>query len=114
MLCDLRYLTEMMDGKKHLIGEILDEFLKQIPVELSHINDAVKNTDYPVIKNLSHKMRSSVSIVGISSLAPVLQEMEDLGGGATDIEKIRLLNQQLNSGCGQAIVEIEKLQINYV
>ena len=114
MVCDLQYLTEMIAGKKQLIREILDEFLKQIPDELNQITEAVKNIEYPLIKNISHKMRSSVSIMGIASLAPVLQEMEDLGGGSTGIEKLKLLNQQLNSVCGQAIEEIEKMQINYV
>jgi HPt (histidine-containing phosphotransfer) domain-containing protein len=112
MVCDLSYLTEMMDGKKHLIKEIMDEFLKQIPGELQSINEGVAKADYGIIKNFSHKMRSSVSIMGISSLTPVLQEMEDLGSSASEMERIVILNQQLQSICGEAMAEIEREQVS--
>lgn len=107
-VCNFNYLSEMVNGKKNLITEIMDTFLKQIPQELQSINDAVLKKDYPLIKSLAHKMKSSVSIMGISSLTPVLQEMMDLGEKATDIEKIKELNQKLNLICKKAIEEIEK------
>src|SRR3989304_434888 len=94
-VCDLNYLTETMGGKKQLIKEIMDVFLKQIPQELTLINEAIVKADFTTIKNVAHTMKSSVSIMGISVLTPVLQEMEDLGGGAAGIEKIKQLNQKL-------------------
>lgn len=107
-VCNFNYLSEMVNGKKNLITEIMDTFLKQIPQELQSINDAVLKKDYPLIKSLAHKMKSSVSIMGISSLTPVLQEMMELGEKATDIEKIKELNQKLNLICKKAMEEIEK------
>lgn len=107
-VCNFNYLSEMVNGKKNLITEIMDTFLKQIPQELQSINDAILKKDYPLIKSLAHKMKSSVSIMGISSLTPVLQEMMDLGEKASDIEKIEKLNQKLNLICKKAIKEIEK------
>ena len=111
---DLNYLTGMMRGNKQLIKEIIDAFLKLIPEELHCINDAVTKKDYPIIKKLAHKMRSSVSIMGISVIAPVLQEMEDLGAMAANIEKIKELNQKINLICKQAIEEIKREKHNYV
>ncbi|MFA6924811.1 MAG: Hpt domain-containing protein [Bacteroidales bacterium] len=111
-VCDFRYLNEIMNGKKHLIKEITNAFLKQLPEELHCINDAITKTDYAIIKSFAHSMKSSVSIMGISILAPVLQEMEELGTTAADIEKIKELNQTLNLICNKAILEIEKH--NYV
>ena len=57
-VCDLNYLTEMMGGKKTLIKEIMDVFLKQIPEELRSMNAAITKTDYPIIKSCAHTMRS--------------------------------------------------------
>lgn len=105
---DLNYLNETMGRKKHLIKEIIDVFLEQIPEELESINIAITKIDYPIIKNLAHSMKSSVSIMGISILAPILQEMEDLGGQTINIEKIMELNYQLNVICKKAIEEIER------
>ena len=113
-VCDLSYLSEMVGGKKQLIKEIMDVFLKQVPEELQSINDAVAKTDYAVVKRFAHTMKSSVSIMGISALTPVLREIEDLGAAAVNIEKIKELNQQLNLICKQAIEEIEKEKLNYV
>jgi PAS domain S-box-containing protein len=112
-VCDLMYLNQTMGGKKHLIKEIMEAFLKQIPEELQSIDNAIEKTDYQIIKSFAHTMKSSVSIMGISALRPVLQEMEDLGTEGTDIEKIKQLNKKLHSICAQAMLEIEKEQLNY-
>jgi HPt (histidine-containing phosphotransfer) domain-containing protein len=112
-VCDLNYLKEMMGSKKHLINEIMDAFLKQVPEELQSIKEAITKTDYAIIKSFSHTMKSSVSIMGVSKLTPVLQEMEDLATKETDIEKIKELNDTLNLICKQATEEIEREKMNY-
>ena len=58
-------------------------------------------------------MKSSVSIMGITLLTPILKEMEDLGTNANNIERINELNLQLNLICNQAINEIESKKNNY-
>ncbi|MES2286452.1 MAG: Hpt domain-containing protein [Bacteroidota bacterium] len=110
--CDFSYLSEMMGGKKNLMLGIMDAFLEQIPEELGSINDAVTNTNYPKIKNVAHTMKSTVSIMGIYSLEPILKEMEALGASIGDIEKIRTLNLELNLICKKAIEEVEKEKLN--
>jgi HPt (histidine-containing phosphotransfer) domain-containing protein len=107
-VCNLGYLSDTMGGKKHLIEEIIDIFLKQIPEELQTINEAIEKTNYPVIKSFAHTMKSTVSIMGISVLTPILLEMENLGAKATDIERIKELNLKLTLICKQAIAEIER------
>lgn len=119
--CNLTYLSEMTGGKKQLIKEIIDVFLQQVPNELKSINDAILKTDFITIKNFAHTMKSSVSIMGISSLSPILNEMEELSKNVTDgstpisirIKKIKQLNEQLNSIATQAIEEIESEKHNY-
>jgi HPt (histidine-containing phosphotransfer) domain-containing protein len=112
-LSNLSYLTEMMGGKKHLVRGIIDLFLTQVPEELQAINDAIIKTDYVIIKNFAHTMKSSVSMLGISVLAPILLEMENLGVAATDIEKIKLLNKEINLICKRAFEELEREKLNY-
>ena len=110
---DLSYLTEMMGGKRHLVRGIMDLFLTQVPEELQTINDAITKTDYVIIKSFAHTMKSSVSMLGISILAPILQEMENLGTKAVDIEKIKVLNLELNLICKRAFEEIEIEKLKY-
>ena len=88
--------------------------IKQIPEELNSINIAISKNDYPVIKSFAHTMKSSVSIMGISVLIPILVEMQNLGAEETNIERIKELNETLKFICRQAIDEIELEKRNYV
>lgn len=111
---NLKYLEETTGGRKHLMREIIDVFLVQISEELKSINDAIAKINYAIIKSTAHSMKSTVSVMGISVLAPILQEMQYWGKMAMEIEKIKQLNQRLNSVCIQAIKEIEIEKLNYV
>ena len=110
---DLKYLSDTMDGNKQLIKEVIEVFLKQAPEELSKLNSAVEKSDYASVRSLSHTMKSSASIMGISSVANILNELEELGKNSSSIERIRLLNVDLNSIIKQAIQEIEKEKSNF-
>ena len=112
-VCDLKELIKMMNGKKHLIKEIIETFLEEIPKELFLINNAVEKIDYAGIKKFSHSLRSTVSIMGIALVEPILKEMEDLAKLTKNIDKIKLLNCELNVICMQAVVEIKKESNNY-
>lgn len=113
-VCNFCYLIDIVNGKKHLIKGIMDAFLKQVPEDINCINNAVIKLDYAIIKSFAHTMKSSVSIMGISSLVPILLEIENLGEKATGIEKIKKLNIKLNSICKHAVEEIEKEKQNYI
>ena len=113
-VCELMYLKEMMKGNKKSILGVIDVFLIQISEELFSLNEAVSQTNYAIIKSFSHTMKSTVSIMGISCLVPLLKEMEDLAKIAGGIEKITELNQQLNLICEKAIEEIENARLNFV
>lgn len=113
-ICNISYLTEMVHGNKTLMKEIIDEFQVQISEELKRINDAVENTNYQVIKNLAHTMKSTVSIMGVTILTPVLNEMEDLAKNANDIEKIKTLVITLNIICKKIIDEVASNKHKYI
>jgi HPt (histidine-containing phosphotransfer) domain-containing protein len=112
-VCDLKYLIEMMHGKKQLINEVLNTFLIEISKELYNINKAIAEKNYSVIKNFAHTIMSSATVMGISALVPILKELEDLNITTFNIERIKELNIQLNSICQQAIEEIEWEKVNY-
>lgn len=113
-VCDLKYLTDMMGGKKHLIKGIMNAFLIQIPEELNSINEAIISTNYSAIKIFAHTMKSSVSIMGVSMLTPVLQEMEALAMAAANIEKLKELNGELTLICHMAMEEVGEERKKYV
>lgn len=107
-VCNFGYLSETVGGNTKSMSEIMEIFLSQIPEDLKRIAEAIKAMNYTVVKSITHTMKSSVSIMGISILEPILHEMEELASTKTDITRIQQLNQQLNSICNKAINEITK------
>lgn len=117
-MCNFDYLNEAMGSRKNLIKGMIDVFLVQAPKDLQNIREAITKSDYALLKSSAHSMRSSVSIMGISVLVPVLLEMEELGGtlpspGVKQLEKLKELNSTLEITCRQAIGEIEKERYNF-
>ncbi len=113
-LINLGFLTRSMHNKKEVIKETIDIVIKQIPLDAVSINDAVQGADYSKIKTSSHHMKSTVSLIGITALEKILEEMENLSASATGIEKIRTLNNSLALLTEQAITEIQEAQKNYI
>ncbi|MBI5539439.1 MAG: response regulator [Bacteroidia bacterium] len=112
-VCNFINANKIANGKLDVFKGFMDVFLRQAPADLHCINEAVAKADYAIIKDIAHKMKSSVSIMSISMLIPVLQELEELGGKAMDIVKINELNQTLNLIYKQAIEEVKIERQNY-
>lgn len=106
--CNLNYLSEVMGGKKNLIKEVLDAFLKQVPQELEYLNDVISKEDFQKIINISHTMKSSLSIVGASGVLPLLNKIERLGALKENIQDIKELGNELDLMCKEIIEEIKK------
>lgn len=107
-VCNLSYLVDATRGNKEIMNNIINVFLEQTAEELSALNDAIEKTNYKIIGDISHKIKSSFSILGISVLAPVFEEMERLGTIASGIEKIENSNRQVNTVFRQVREEIKQ------
>jgi hypothetical protein len=59
-------------------------------------------------------MKSSVSILGITRLVPVLNELEELGAKGNNMERIKELNLNLVLVCGLAMDEVAKALPDYM
>ena len=96
-ICKLDYLVTITRGNKKMMNNIIDIFMEVTPAELSALDAAIKKTDYNIIRDICHKIKSSFSLLGIAAIEPVFAEMEHLGAIASGIEKIKLLNGRLNN-----------------
>ncbi len=116
-VCDFNYLSRLMGGKTHLIKKMMETFLVQVKEELKSMNDALIKKDYVSTENLAHTMKSTVSIMEMSTALPILQEMEALGTETTCSdsyrdEKLTTLNLKLDAICKKAFVEIENYRFS--
>ncbi len=114
-ITNLTFLVKAMRGNKEAIAGSITIFLKQVPEDLASLNEAVDKADFLTIKQFSHRMQSTFSLMGGSRVQDILTEMETLGSRRNEIEKIIELNHSLNLLSDQAMQEmrIEKLNYNH-
>lgn len=106
-LCNMGYLIDATRGNRKIIDNIVAVFFKETRKELMFLSDAIKKSNYPVISDISHKIKSAFSILGISVLEPVFKEMEQLSSIASPIKRIEQLNRRVNIVFKQARAEMK-------
>jgi len=93
-ICNLDYLVTVTRGNQQRIDALVSIFFTETEQELSLLDEAVKNSDYPLISSISHKLRSAFLILGISALEPVFKEMEQPGSNSS-VSNTKLLYQRV-------------------
>ena len=108
-VCNLGYLMGATRGNKLIINNIVSVFFKETRKELSTLDDAIKKINYPAISDISHKIKSAFSILGIAVLEPVFNEMEQLSNNTSPIGRIEQLNRRVNIVFNQAMAEMKAI-----
>ncbi|MES2284958.1 MAG: PAS domain S-box protein [Bacteroidota bacterium] len=99
-LIDLNYLKELSDGNKEFEKEMIELFLNQVPIDVTALDAAFKSSDAFHVKSLSHKLKSSMSVVGLSILSPHLSFIEKNASNKemneSSLEKFVFIKNTLN------------------
>lgn len=101
------HLNSLSRGNKEFIKEIIDIFLDQNPRELNDLENAIKEKNYPAIKTISHKMKTSVGFIGIDQLLSPLAKIEELSQKGEEIKQIELLFESAKHTCLLAREELK-------
>lgn len=105
-LCNLNYLHSIMHGNTQIITEMVNIIIEQVPFELNSIKRGIKNSDFEMIKSNAHTMKTSVSIMGVTKVLPVLRLIEELAQDE-ELERIKKQNKILNFVCKKAVAELK-------
>lgn len=73
-ICNLEYLHRMSSGDESFVKEMIKLFLKQVPQELEKLTSAA--SDSQAVKQIAHKLKSSVAMVGAEDLLIQVKELE--------------------------------------
>jgi HPt (histidine-containing phosphotransfer) domain-containing protein len=92
-ICNLDYLIAATRGNEKSLNNLIDVFFTETKTELSHLDIAIKNTNYNRISEIAHKIKSAFLILGITKLEPVFLEMETLADSSSGIYEIVQLNK---------------------
>lgn len=109
----LSYLYALADGDTGFVMDILDLMDKNIPIDIDHIEQALKNTDLSSVKRSAHHMKSSIQYSDYIELSDLLSVFENTNDSPTAITEVTLLLPQLKqlSNNLMQVIETEKKRI---
>jgi len=111
---NLNYLTGLAKGNTVFVKEMIDMFLEDNPEEIKNLEQSIQNQSYIHIKEIAHKMKSTISFVGLGPLIEnELSEIEQLAITQSNIEKIRTLSLKVKEVCEKASKELKSELADY-
>lgn len=84
---NLDVLKEISEGSNDLMRDLIFLFISQIPVFSEQLDYYYKNEDFTSLGKLAHKIKSSVSMMGISELSSDMKKLEQLAQARKDTQK---------------------------
>ena len=106
----MKKLTSL-DGIKKVIGddtqslkEFTEAFISQTSMQLNQLQDCLQKNDAAEIKNVVHKMKSSISYFGMNDQVVLAQQIEETI--TKEFEKTKPMVNELISICQIALDEL--------
>lgn len=105
---DLSYLNESLSGDLEMLKQMIQLFLDQSPEKIELLNTSVSEKNFEVIKETSHFLKSTFSIMGIHS-KDELAEIELLSSQQKEYTTIVALNKKVMGNFKESLTEYKKI-----
>jgi hypothetical protein len=84
---DLAYLSSVSGGDKAFMREMIEVFLKSVPETIDSFKQHV-GKDWKAVSSTAHKIKPSITFMGIESLKEVIREIEMNAKEEKDLDKV--------------------------
>lgn len=109
---DLSYLKEMSDNDAEFITDMIQSFINQAPKDIENIWFHYSNLEYESVANLIHKIKPSITFMGIHACKDLVLEIEEnIRHNKTDQLKGQL--ETFEKLCRLAIEELQEEIITF-
>jgi signal transduction histidine kinase/response regulator of citrate/malate metabolism len=108
-LVDFTYLNEFAEGDAAFIQTMVDLFMQNLPVALEIILNSNETDDIKILKAEIHKLKSSISLLGIASASKSIEIIENEIEINPFGEKRKEEVEKFNEICLQVFTELEIL-----
>ena len=106
---DLSYLDLMADGDDSMKQTMLDMLVEEIPIELDKLREAFLSRDAEQLRQVAHKMKSTLAFVGNEALTVANATLEKIGQEGHDLSRAAQHLQVLEQGFVQVVPELQRL-----
>lgn len=73
---DLAYLHNLSGNNADFEKEMITLFLHEVPLQINALKQGVAAKDYKMVKDISHKLKSFVPIIGYDNMRPFFEVLE--------------------------------------
>ncbi|GAB3203927.1 signal transduction histidine kinase/CHASE3 domain sensor protein/DNA-binding response OmpR family regulator [Pontibacter aydingkolensis] len=92
---DLSYLINMSGGNTDFVKEMVNLFLTHTPIELDKLKQAVEGEQLAQVVETAHKLKSSVAMMGIKSMAEGLSQLEKRAKISSGLNTLKPLYEEV-------------------
>jgi len=110
-ITDLSYLESISNNDKKFVREMISTFIESTPETVRLMEKELKAGNLPDLGLLAHKIKPSLTFMGIESMINTVKEIEILGKENKDPERINDLLLSFSSVMNDSIKEL-KVKIN--
>lgn len=110
-IIDADKIRKFSGGDHEFMAQVITIFLKRTPEYIQELNNAVKAKDWPMIKQMAHKVKPTFTYVGMESFTNRVGSIEMLAN-EKDISKIKEIMEEVWQDCQIAFSEFEHLLTN--
>lgn len=94
---DLTYLQQVFHGNEAMVQQIVELFLEQAPQFSMEMDMCIRQARWSDLHPVAHKLKSSVNMLGMAGLAPLVLEIERKSKFNQDLASLPGLVSDLNS-----------------
>lgn len=106
-ITNLDYLYELSNGKPEFVHEMMNLFIREVPLELDNLQKAITQKDCKLIYAWSHKIKSTISFAGLDmQLKPMLEQLENWAENETSLNNMMGYFFEIRKICETAISEL--------
>ncbi|MCG8385053.1 MAG: ATP-binding protein [Cytophagales bacterium] len=106
-ITDLTYLKNVSNGDKVFMKEMVETFIKNTPIAINEMQKWMNEAEWEQIGKVAHKIKPSITFMGIDRLKPLIKNIEDYGKENYNTDHIPNLIETFSTECQKAIDELK-------
>jgi len=107
---NLSYLEKVANGDLRFTLKMISVFISQTPILLNTMRVNIENKDWKSLKAVVHRMKPSVTFMGIKELEDVVNFMEINLEKGTGLDRMEGMYNNMHRICTEAIEELEEVK----
>jgi len=106
---DMEFIDNVTRGKVAMKINLIKAFLEQTPIIIQELEESVGSYNEQEVKNVAHKAKSSVQVMGMNNTVDALSSLESMEISRANKEMAHEKFNEIKSLCSQAYEELKRM-----